>query len=189
MNYTQNYQLSQWVESDRVLMEDFNRDNAKIDAALAASPIVRVKDITLSEATIQYNFPLHDIQWENYVELILLAKMTSSTTATNPLTVRLDNDAGTSAYYDASMTYGQSALLTTSLGNGVTSLVIRIPYTYLGFPIQCVSQTGTASWRPAFNQVCFANVQKLRSAFQTMNFTCSGGIAAGSRFSMLGLRL
>ena len=34
MNYTQNYQLCQWVETDRVLMDDFNADNAKIDAAL-----------------------------------------------------------------------------------------------------------------------------------------------------------
>ena len=35
MNYTENYQLPQWVETDRVLMEDFNDNNEKIDAALA----------------------------------------------------------------------------------------------------------------------------------------------------------
>ena len=35
-NHTPNYQLSQWERTDRVLMEDFNADNAKIDAALAA---------------------------------------------------------------------------------------------------------------------------------------------------------
>ena len=35
-NYTKNYQLSQWEKSDRVLMEDFNADNAKIDTALKA---------------------------------------------------------------------------------------------------------------------------------------------------------
>ena len=34
MNYTPNYQLPQWVESDRVLMSDFNSANSKIDAAL-----------------------------------------------------------------------------------------------------------------------------------------------------------
>lgn len=34
MNHTQNYQLSQWVKSDKVQMEDFNADNAAIDAAL-----------------------------------------------------------------------------------------------------------------------------------------------------------
>ncbi len=35
-NFTENYQLSQWVKSDQVKMEDFNADNAKIDAALAS---------------------------------------------------------------------------------------------------------------------------------------------------------
>ena len=35
-NHTPNYQLSQWERTDRVLMDDFNADNAKIDAALGA---------------------------------------------------------------------------------------------------------------------------------------------------------
>lgn len=35
MKKTQNYQLSQWEMTDRIRMEDFNGDNAKIDAALA----------------------------------------------------------------------------------------------------------------------------------------------------------
>ena len=33
-NFTKNYSLSQWERSDKVLMDDFNADNAKIDAAL-----------------------------------------------------------------------------------------------------------------------------------------------------------
>ena len=36
MNHTKNYQLSQWEMEDRLLMEDFNGDNAKVDAALKA---------------------------------------------------------------------------------------------------------------------------------------------------------
>ena len=36
VDHTTNYQLSQWETTDRILMEDFNSDNAKIDAALAA---------------------------------------------------------------------------------------------------------------------------------------------------------
>ena len=35
-NQTPNYALNQWERDDRVLMEDFNADNAKIDAALGA---------------------------------------------------------------------------------------------------------------------------------------------------------
>lgn len=36
MNHTTNYQLNQWELHDRVMMQDFNADNAKIDAALGA---------------------------------------------------------------------------------------------------------------------------------------------------------
>ena len=35
-NHTQNYSLCQWEPADKVLREDFNADNAKLDAALAA---------------------------------------------------------------------------------------------------------------------------------------------------------
>ena len=35
-NYTTNYQLNQWAKTDRLMMDDFNADNQKIDAALKA---------------------------------------------------------------------------------------------------------------------------------------------------------
>jgi hypothetical protein len=34
-NHTPHYNLNQWERDDRILMEDFNADNAKIDTALA----------------------------------------------------------------------------------------------------------------------------------------------------------
>lgn len=34
-NYTEKYELCQWEETDAVLRTDFNKDNAKIEAALA----------------------------------------------------------------------------------------------------------------------------------------------------------
>ncbi len=34
MDYTQNYQLPQWVETDRIMMDDFNDMTQKLDAAL-----------------------------------------------------------------------------------------------------------------------------------------------------------
>lgn len=41
MNQTTNYQLSQWDGEDRILREDFNADNVKIDAALKAEAAAR----------------------------------------------------------------------------------------------------------------------------------------------------
>ena len=34
MTYTTNYQLPQWVKSDRIMMDDFNDANQKLDTAL-----------------------------------------------------------------------------------------------------------------------------------------------------------
>lgn len=41
MQQTANFQLSQWASTDRIQMEDFNNDNAKIDAALKAEQTAR----------------------------------------------------------------------------------------------------------------------------------------------------
>ena len=38
---TPNYKLNQWSKSDRIQMEDFNADNAKIDAAIKAESDAR----------------------------------------------------------------------------------------------------------------------------------------------------
>ena len=42
MNQTINFGLNQWSSTDRIRMEDFNADNAKIDAALAGIPKIAV---------------------------------------------------------------------------------------------------------------------------------------------------
>ena len=68
MNKTENYQLNQWEKTDRIMMEDFNGDNAKIDAALKALsdtladkpgrtemadalPWVKIGEVTTTEAS------------------------------------------------------------------------------------------------------------------------------------------
>ena len=40
MTETTNHHLSQWVKTDRVRMEDFNADNAKLDAAIAGKAAI-----------------------------------------------------------------------------------------------------------------------------------------------------
>ena len=68
MTKTTNYQLNQWAKSDRVMMDDFNADNAKIDAALKANAdaiaaettariagdmLVKLKEITVTSEIAQ----------------------------------------------------------------------------------------------------------------------------------------
>ena len=37
MTKTTNYQLNQWTKSDRIMLDDFNADNQKLDAAIKAA--------------------------------------------------------------------------------------------------------------------------------------------------------
>ena len=46
MNRTTNYKLCQWERSDKVLMEDFNEDNAKLDGAIKAEADARTAAVT-----------------------------------------------------------------------------------------------------------------------------------------------
>jgi len=50
-NYTSNYGLCQWQASDKVLRTEFNADNAKIDAAIAAVD-GRVDSLDSSKASV-----------------------------------------------------------------------------------------------------------------------------------------
>ena len=50
MNQTSNYQLNQWQLHDRVMMQDFNADNAKIDAALKAEADARAAETSARQA-------------------------------------------------------------------------------------------------------------------------------------------
>lgn len=86
MKQTQNYQLNQWEMTDRIQMEDFNADNAKVDAALAEEKAAReavetelsgqigalsskagmqlIRSVTLhGTADVAMALPLSDIDW------------------------------------------------------------------------------------------------------------------------------
>ena len=70
MNYTENYQLPQWVETDRIMMEDFNQAMADIDAGIAGAKGAAdaVED---KETALQIHLILHDLP-EPYKEVFQL---------------------------------------------------------------------------------------------------------------------
>ena len=95
MTKTTNYQLNQWAKSDRIRMEDFNADNAKVDAALkgqaealAAETVAReaadtalseritevqnkssltvIKELHVDVRTENFSFSVADVNWGAY---------------------------------------------------------------------------------------------------------------------------
>lgn len=60
-NKTTNYQLNQWEKTDRILMDDFNADNAKIDAAMLGKKLLL--DYTTEEEALTVEVPLTSVDW------------------------------------------------------------------------------------------------------------------------------
>ena len=102
MNHTPNYQLSQWAKSDQVKMEDFNADNAKLDAAIKAvdakadavsaakadktaleavralalrSRYIKLKEYTCAQGLTSLYIYLNDIDWTQWDKLYLDVKL------------------------------------------------------------------------------------------------------------------
>ena len=86
MNQTANFQLCQWEATDRILMENFNKDNEKIDTALkentdaiaaettarAAGDLwVRLLDLTVEAETQKWDIDLSGIDLTKYQKLLL----------------------------------------------------------------------------------------------------------------------
>ena len=101
MNSTANYSLNQWDASDRIMREDFNADNAKIDAALKSLqptfvPYVPLRTITTSASTQQIDITLSDIDWSVYRHLLLHVNL--ATDSDYSIGIRLNGLSGTYDY-------------------------------------------------------------------------------------------
>ena len=108
MTKTTNYQLNQWAKSDRVMMDDFNADNAKLDAALkanadaiaetaAAFPLVKIKEVTLGADTAQWDIDVSDINIAQYAFLLCFPALCASKGAH----ILYDNLSGSSDYHSS----------------------------------------------------------------------------------------
>ena len=73
MNYTKNYQLNQWDAADRVLREDFNEDNRKIEEALkeaaSQSTFEKIAELYLTGGSRSVTLTLPDINWSHYYQV------------------------------------------------------------------------------------------------------------------------
>ena len=83
MQKTQNFQLNQWEKTDRIMMEDFNSDNARLEAALNAIwetfPLVKLVSLTLPTETTHTELDLSSIDLTDYRLLQLYVRFPSGT--------------------------------------------------------------------------------------------------------------
>lgn len=119
MLQTTNYQLNQWEKSDRILMEDFNRDNEKLDSALQAIQdgclVKGLVNVTTEQDANQVDVNLSGIDLTVYQELWVYIRYNEATEAAY-IKIRLNGlDSG---YTNGSNTYDYLNLisLNTSIG-------------------------------------------------------------------------
>ena len=137
MNYTENYQLNQWDAGDRVLREDFNSDNEKIDAAMAAIAAAagncRVKSGTYV-GTGTYNNSSTNVKLNLGVQPVLLLLTGNGHAA-------IIVGGGNGLAFDSStttrglsVTWGDNGVVSwISTGNTALQLNYQMTYTYYAF--------------------------------------------------------
>ena len=81
---TEYLQLNQWQPEDPVLRTDFNADNQKLDAALAAVPLVKLKEVVTQQDAQQVDVDVSDIDFDAYDELIVYAEFENATASGSP---------------------------------------------------------------------------------------------------------
>lgn len=182
MNYTENYQLPQWVESDRVLMEDFNDTNAKVDQALAENKefctnFVKLRETVSSGNTTQLDINVADLNLSQYCCLLVDVQLNGGAGAA----IRFNSSMSCTAYIIGSMTTGSA--LGFAGDDGVCTVVLfcgknadRMPF---GF-YQNKEGLGVGRYNSGITYRTAATLNLVGSS--------TSSIASGSRVSIWGLR-
>ena len=109
MRKTANYDLCQWDAEDRILREDFNSDNEKIDAAIAdAGFLAKLLDVTTQEPCTQLDLDVSGIQPEQYAKLLVRPTLRVSSQSNTAQILIRSNQYTT---YRDGTSYGYSACL------------------------------------------------------------------------------
>ena len=122
-NHTTNFELCQWQADDQVKRTDFNKDNAKIDAALAGrlGPFELIKEATAGQTCGSLRLDLTDVSWSQWSIILIIS---------NP--IRYTADYGSSSINAVNRAYTRriSGEITPAIG----------PNIFLLFPMRDVSR-------------------------------------------------
>ena len=130
LNTTANYQLSQWEGTDRILMEDFNHDNQKIDAALKAHadavPCVKLQEFTVSSAARTYQMSLAGLDFSGYAGLRFVLEIGATS---GSLGLRFNGlTGGYENYFTTSLNPDEDEMVYLSYGGIVQARVELRPF-------------------------------------------------------------
>ena len=205
LNYTENYQLNQWAKSDRVLMEDFNSDNAKIDAALNNTKnsiyYEKMLHTIIGASTEKISIDVQAIDFTKYANVRLYCAVPLAGAA---VTLRLNGSTGNDycrTYCSTSQSDNVSDVSTDSLVSWRAQLE-QIPAVNISFHAPASGAAVVCDYRyVALNQSSFEYANYISAAknvtwdtLKTLDFSCKNYFGAeqnfpvGSEVILYGLR-
>lgn len=114
MKQTENYQLNQWESGDRILMADFNNDNAKLEAALDALEAGKADAATVNSLSGTVS-TLSGTVGQKADASALTAEVSARTAAVNTINTQLAARGNCQIYYG------------TYVGDGATTRTLTFP--------------------------------------------------------------
>ena len=174
-------------------MDDFNADNAKIDAAIAALQdairYVPIAEATLNTAGSRLSLNVSGIDWSSYLKVELFV---SGHSAGGSMTLLVNNQ--TTGYYSSgagtgstSSAVGNGNSLATWLSQGKPAVgLVEFPTPQSGAAVTCFNAAAAASGSSLSYSTGVKIAPITWSQLQTFDLT--GNLAAGCRMCLYGVR-
>ena len=200
MHQTANFQLNQWEATDRILREDFNADNAKLDAALeanadaiaaeasarqsgdaairAALPMVSVYAKTLSVPQDRLDIATGGLGLTDYLMLVLYLEA--------PCSFSISLLANNATSYETINSHGGSSYLAIFNNSGGTcGGAIRLFSPFSSSTVHCAFYRSSGY---TVGEVC-NSCNFTWGALETLNLVPNGGqLPAGTKVRIYGLK-
>lgn len=209
---TSTFGLNQWSLNDPFLMEEMNSDNRKIDAAVAAVPVVKLGQITTTADADKIDIDLSEIDWSKYMRVVIISTLKQSNMTGEPFNARLTANGRVTVgdYYRHQIDYNSNSIWSSSA-------VIAFPYitNVLPYPLHHIntleifpedgclfrsSDNGIAEMNSHYGVMLAAvNGSKTVAAIDTLQYLSYGWVngstgstvttklTAGCRFSIFGV--
>lgn len=200
---TANYNLNQWQQSDLFLMEEFNADNAAIDAALGQCALVNLKTVSLEEEVGSVSIDLSDLSLSPYGELHFRINACHDSVGLKTLYMTLNNQNTAESYLYADMGRDESFLsgstmpvgeLTNSTAGCQSGLKVELSLYDHGISYHCTSMaqySGTVNGYHNYGGTLGMQNFLTRDQLTSVQFLFDGSTArflAGSTITVYGVR-
>lgn len=198
-NKTANLGLNQWVLTDPLLMEDMNKDNQKLDAAVGANPYVKLMDVTTAANAQQIDLDVSGIDFTKYAMVQIFAYNLRFTplNAASYVYAKLNNAGATLQSDPAGAITEQAYIAYAQTTNGDITYPSFIKIELAEFPdtiptVYWTSIRASGRWYRSGNKMAeFFGSRVLDAKISTLNFITDSSTAyimSGARFLIYGVK-